>query len=180
MRLFVSIDLPQEVMDYISLLGQDLLAQNLFEGRLTKPEQLHLTLQFIGEVSDEKAVAIQGALQSIKMPSFSACLGALGVFPAVENVRIIWIGLQAPELTILSKKIHAVLKPLVKLDDRSFVNHITIARVKKVNDFSTLQAYFESIRVDPLCFTVNEFVLKRSDLSSLGAQHALVESYFLQ
>ena len=143
MRLFISINFPQEVIKYISLLQKQLEAKNLFEGKLIKPEQLHLTLQFIGDVPEEKASEIQQTLQAINMPPFKVCLGSLGVFPAQDHIRIIWLDLKGQELTMLAHQIHQALKPLVDLEERPFVGHITIARVKKVKNTQELQDYLK-------------------------------------
>ena len=179
MRLFISIDFPQEVINYISLLAKQLVEQNLFEGKLIKPEQLHLTLQFIGDVPEEKVPSLKQALQSISMPSFKACLGSLGVFPAQDHIRIIWLDLKSKELNALAQKVHNVLQPLVDLEDRPFLSHITIARVKKVKNIETLHDYLNTIEVEPLCFTINSFILKESTLLPSGPEYSDIKIYQL-
>ena len=114
------------------------------------------------------------------MKFFNACLGTWGVFSDQKQICIIWIGLLAPELVILAKKVNVVLRSLVPLQNRFFESHVTIARVKKINDCFALQTYFESIKVEPISFTVNNFLLKRSDLFSQRAQYSLIEGYSLQ
>lgn len=180
MRLFVSIEFPPEIIAYLTQLQHQLFAQKLFEGTLTKPEQLHLTLQFIGDVSEKQVPEIQRALRSISMKPFQASLGSLGVFSSQNHIRIVWIDIQAKELVNLVQNVNIVLEPKVVLEEREFVNHITLARVKKVPDKATLISYLKSIKPKPICFMVNNFILKQSILTSQGAEYSDVERYVLE
>ena len=74
MRLFVSIDLPQDTVKYINAVQQEIADQNLFEGRLTQPDTIHITLKFLGDIDEKQIPEIQKALRLITMPSFKICL----------------------------------------------------------------------------------------------------------
>lgn len=180
MRLFVSIEFPQEVIMFLTQLQQQLSAQKLFEGTLTKPEQLHFTLQFIGEVQEKQVQIIQQALRSLPIEPFQICLGSLGVFPSQNHIRILWIDAQAKELIDLAHNVNSILEPIVDLEEREFVGHITLARVKKVFDKEKLITYLKSIEIEPICFTGNEFILKQSILTPQGAEYFNVERYGLK
>ena len=178
MRLFVSIDLPQDTRKYIAAVQQELADQNLFEGRLTQPDAIHITLKFLGEVDEKQISEIQKALRSIKMPSFKVCLkNKLGVFPSENNIRIIWLGLESKELEPLTKQVHAALEQFVPDEEREFVGHLTIARVNNVKDKEKLLNYLRSVTIKFLCFEAKEFVLKSSYLTAVGPEHTDIERY---
>lgn len=178
-RLFIAIDLPPEIIKELFDIQQQLRKQSSFQATYVKPEQLHLTLAFLGDVAPNNIDVIKQVLQLIKMPSFQACLGKLGYFPDEKYIHIIWIELLAKQLHELALQIAQTLKPLVVLETREFVSHITLARVKKVFDRDSAISHIQSIGIPLLCFTVNQFILKESILSSQGSTYLDIKRYSL-
>ena len=67
--------------------------------RWVRPEGLHITLKFLGNVKDEKRGAIEGALNTMRSPGFTLSLHNIGVFPTPKHPRVLWIGIDSgPEL----------------------------------------------------------------------------------
>ena len=125
-RCFISINLPEEAINYIKEIQEQIKKQNLFLGKFTEPENLHLTLKFLRETTDEKIQKIKEKLKQIKFKKFQAETSELGVF-SEKFLRIIWIKLENCEN--LQKQIDKSLKELFEPESR-FMSHITIARVK--------------------------------------------------
>ncbi|HET6527662.1 MAG TPA: RNA 2',3'-cyclic phosphodiesterase, partial [Balneolaceae bacterium] len=65
--------------------------------RWQKPEQFHLTLKFLGDVSGDKIPAFQAAFSKIQLPAFSLSLQGLGYFPKGKKPRILWAGIEQNE-----------------------------------------------------------------------------------
>jgi 2'-5' RNA ligase len=176
-RLFVAIDLPQEVINEIIAVQQQLSFRHLFEGRITHLEHLHLTLKFIGEVDEQTHIDVQKALENLSFPAITSSLGHLGSFKGEEGTSIIWIALEGEELAALAHAINEILAPLLPADQREFVSHVTIARVKSVPDEERLQKYLEDAIVPALQFELKEFTLKDSVISDNGSYYTVIERY---
>src|SRR3989304_2756462 len=92
MRTFVAIDLPAEIHRQIAQL-QDLLQPTTMQVRWTRPEGLHLTLKFIGEIPPEKVEEATRRLASIRVPApLSLQVRGSGYFPNERSPRVIWLG----------------------------------------------------------------------------------------
>ena len=91
-RCFIAIDLPREAIAVIKYFQEIIKKKNLFTGKFTEPENLHLTLKFLGEIDDDKIEEIKKRLGEIKFNNFEASLGEIGVF-SKRVVRIVWVKL---------------------------------------------------------------------------------------
>jgi 2'-5' RNA ligase len=175
MRTFISIDLPREAIAEIERIQMIIKKKNIFTGKFTEPENLHITLKFLGEISDETLEKVKKALKEIKFPEFEAKLGDAGIF-SESFIRIIWVKLNGKGNFDLQKQIDEKLKDIFPVESR-FMSHITIARVKKVPDKPGFLKYLESIKPKEIKFLVNEFSLKKSELKSEGPVYSDIEVY---
>jgi len=174
-RCFIAIDLPREAINSIKEIQKLLKKQNLFNGSFTEPENLHLTLKFLGEI-DEKAVEeIKKILQGIKFNEFEAGLGEIGVF-SKEFIKIIWMKLNDKGIFDLQKQIDEKLKGMFEPEER-FMSHITIARVKNIGDKKALLDYVQKIKTKNIKFKIGRFFLKKSGLFPEGPVYEDLESY---
>ena len=179
-RLFVAVDMPEAVTQYIERIQDALRRQDLFMGRFTKPEQVHITLKFIGEVPSCQVSGIGVVLQGIKVDKMKAQLGGLDVFAVGNKIKIIYIRVICPELTNLAKQVEDVLLAWCEREKRDFVSHATIARVKRVDDKQRLRKVVSQFEVQPMQFVFDSFVLKQSVLLSEGPIYKTVETYPLR
>jgi 2'-5' RNA ligase len=173
-RLFVAIDLPEPVVEELAL-----FCCGMPGARWVAPEQLHLTLRFIGEVDGGLFREIQEALIGVAGKAFDLRVKGFGYFPPRKQPRVLWAGVEpADEVTLLRNRVE---KELVRLglepEPRKFSPHITLARlhetpVGKVTQFLGGNGLYAS----PL-FTVSEFHLYSSVLTSRGAIHTIEASY---
>lgn len=138
-RLFVALPLPEDTRERLAGLGFGLKGV-----RWVPPENLHITLRFIGEVEEGLAREIDAALLDLRAPAFSLGLSGLGLFGTGAKMRILWAGVEkSPALLTLRGRIEAALRPLgLAPDGRNYSPHITLARLDKP-DPARLQAFVE-------------------------------------
>ena len=131
MRVFVSIEISNdEVINSIKNF-QKLIK---IDAKPTELKNLHFTLQFLGEVSEQIIDKIIQSLNTIKFSKFDISLKGIGVFPKLKSPKIIWIGTDEKSGKImieLSKKVEKALEPLGFSPDKPFKPHITVFRIKK-------------------------------------------------
>lgn len=135
MRLFVAVDLPEETKRAIAG-EQRRIAAALVRTRdslkLVKPEQLHLTLLFLGEVQEARVPPVIEAMNAaVDLPTFDIAFGGAGVFPPRGAPRVLWIGVTegAAALISLQTEIAERIRVLgIAFDDRPFQPHLTVGR----------------------------------------------------
>lgn len=178
-RLFIALDFPRNILDELIAVQMKLRALQLYDGKYIVPEQIHLTLKFIGAVEGQHIPFVQAALRSIRYPSFEGCVGRLGVLPDERCIRIIWVDLVSDGLVGLVGEIEKALAPLCKLEERPFLSHITLVRVKHVFKKQELVQALSGIHLQKTCFKATEFILKKSDMTDLGSIYTDLEHYYL-
>jgi len=176
-RCFIALDLPREAINEIKKTQNLIWKKTLFTGKITEPENLHLTLKFLGEINEDKINEIRKRLREIKPKSFEAELGEVGIF-SKQFIKIIWVKLNGKGVFQLQKEIDNKLKDLFEPEQR-FMGHITIARVKNVKDKEELIEYLENLKIKRIKFKVNEFILKNSELMPEGPVYLDIEKYAL-
>ncbi len=174
MRLFVAIDLPDNIKEQVAR-----LCCGLPGARWVRPEQLHLTLRFIGEVDGGMFQDIQEGLGDTGVDQFTLQLDGVGFFPPRGRPRVVWVGLRPCDgLLHLQRRIESCLVALgLEPETRKFAPHITIARLKntppaRVGRFLENHNLFCSTP-----FPVAEFFLYSSILGRNGAVHRIEAGY---
>lgn len=177
MRAFIAIELGKECIEEILRIQKLLRKRVFFNGKYTESENLHLTLKFLGEISEEQAIEVKKRLSLIKFNEFSAELGEVGVF-SPDFVKIIWVKLDGKKIWKLQKEADEKLKNLFPAEAR-FMSHVTIARVKNVGDKKGFLEYLKSVKPRKIKFKVNNFILKKSELLPEGPVYNDIEEYRL-
>ncbi len=160
-RCFIAIDLPEEIKKEILKIQKQIPE---FKGKLIEEENLHLTLKFLSEITNEKADLAKEKLKKIKFNKFNAKLGEIGVF-SESFIRIVWVKLE--NCDELQKEIDSSLNGLFKKEER-FMSHLTIARVKSIKDKKEFINKLNEIKARHTEFEVNSFALKKSTLTEKG------------
>jgi len=175
MRVFIAIDF-KELRDYLNaILG----AIDTSSAKLNEVSTFHLTLKFLGEVSDDNIALIKEKLKQIKFEPFTLTLSKLGIFPNENYIKVIWVGLNPPSPVIdLQKKIEDSLKEFNTKKDYDFHPHITLARVKFVKDKENFVKNLKEIRIEPKQINVKDFRLIKSTLSPDGPIYEDLEIFF--
>ena len=174
MRLFVGIPLPEDVR---ARLGE--LKGGLLGARWVRPENLHLSLRFIGEVPGGDEADIDEALATIEAPGFPLALSELGFFDRRRRVHAVWagIGMSEPMVRLRAKVEQALVRLGHEPEHRKFKPHVTIARLKG-GAATEAGLYLEShagFAAGP--FTVDTFTLYESHLGHGGAHYEALAEY---
>lgn len=175
MRLFVAIPLPEAVKNVIvrSCRSFPLL-------RWVRPEQLHLTLRFIGEAPPEQLPVLTSALAEVAVPAFDLQTDGCGFFPDERRPQVFWLGLvPAPELLRMQAEIEtALLAAGLPGETRPFVPHLTLLRFN-VRPRPELPAEIgrNFAGLPPQRFPCSGFNLYSSLLTPAGAIHTVEAVY---
>lgn len=175
-RTFVAIDLPSRLQEALSGLEKE-LQEARAPVTWVKPERIHLTLKFLGDVAPERIPEIQKILDEVAQSAspFRVEPAGCGAFPTLKQMRVIWVGLQG-EGTALSCLQQAVEEAMVQLgfkrEERPFKPHLTLGRVKGRQHLRLLQELLlerQSFKAE--AFDVTELVLYKSELRPEGARY---------
>jgi len=166
-RTFIAIEVnDQDVLNSIHKIQAEL---NI-KAKSVELHNMHFTVQFLGEVSEEMIGKISDALNSIEFSAFSITFASIGVFPKPNSPRVIWIGVTdgINELEKLAEMIRSKLSDIGFSQDKKFKPHVTIFRVKnKIEDLPSKLEKFSSCSFGKQL--VSEIKLKKSELSNQGS-----------
>ncbi len=177
-RCFVALDLSRQVINEIRRIQFQLKKQIKFNCKYTEPENLHLTLKFLGEINDKAIDDVKKKLKEIEFSNFDVSLGEVGAFQSRQSY-VIWVELNNKFIRKLQKLVDNKLKDLFKSEHR-FMGHITIVRSKKMKlPSKELKSYLSTIKPKKIKFNINKFFLKKSELFETGPVYSDLESYGL-
>ncbi len=173
-RTFIAIDLPESIRTAIQTIQTDLRSSG-FKAKWARPENVHLTLKFLGDVDTHLITKINASIKTSVKEIASFRLGGrgLGVFPNSRRPRVLWMGLfgQIGALLRLQKKIEAQLVLLgFNKEKRTFTGRLTIGRIKgkaPLRQVNRILTQYETFVTDP--FTVKEVFLFKSQLTPEGS-----------
>lgn len=165
MRLFIALEF-NELKEYFYSL-QDKIKFNT--GRFIFPKTFHMTLKFIGEFDENKVEIVQRILEKVKFEQFSVKLSKAGFFPTEKYIRVIWIGVKPEEEVIkLQHKIDKALEELNFRPEKNFKPHITLARVKVLQEKNEFVENIKSLVIEEKEITLKNFKLVKSELTPEG------------
>ena len=180
MRLFAALSIPAAVLENLSTVIRELRRADAHP-RWVNPDNLHVTLKFIGEVPAEKLKAIGDVLASIRSTDeLTLEFRDVGFFPNGRRPNVAWIGIAAsPNLAPLVAAMNNTLTPLgIPNEQREFVPHLTLARFKATRVSAALQAEIEKWKDRSFgTLRTREFHLVQSRLKSTGAEYTTLRSF---
>ncbi len=172
MRAFIAIDLPEPVRSALRR-EQTAFRSICPDARWTRPEGIHLTLKFLGEITEAQVREVAEALAKLdRFETFSVEVKGFGFFPDARRPRVLWAGVEAlPGLNQLAQKVEDAMEKLgFARENRPFRPHLTLARFGNPRAQPKLEDGLEEMRETLLgCFEVSEFFLFESKLSGAGA-----------
>ncbi len=169
-RIFVAVDIPEDIQNKV-IEVQKMLPE--LKGKMTYKHNLHLTLKFLGEQPIEMINKIKTQLKTVNFQEINAKIDEVGVF-SEDFIRIVW--LRVKNCDELQKKIDESLSYRFKKEYR-FMGHLTIARVKKVNDKNLFLNRLSQIKLPEIIFSVDNFRLKESVLTPEGPIYKTIKEY---
>jgi 2'-5' RNA ligase len=183
-RLFIAIDISEEVRAAIEGHVNALKGFQNKSVRWEKPEKIHLTLKFLGDTAVAKVPQI-GALLSEAASNrhcFDLTAQGTGVFPSQDKARVLWIGLNRIEpLEQLHADIENRLESIdIPKEDRRFSPHLTIARIRDARQAKPVIEQHIALEFGPVRLSVNEITLYESKLLRSGSVYSAIEKYPLE
>ena len=168
MRVFVAIDLPEELKNKIGQIQQELKACDL-DCKWVKPQNIHLTLKFLGEAEKEEIDEMKQTLKSAakEFRAFKVSFKEFGFFPQEREPRVLFVSTDNEENL---KNIVSALSPQENLPvgrQGKFKSHITLARLKSNKNVDCLKRRIKSI-VFTESFEVKDITLFKSKLNAQG------------
>jgi 2'-5' RNA ligase len=132
-RAFVAVFPPPEVQEALAGAARGLPVVG--KARLTPPANLHLTLKFLGDVSEDDLSRVAEALESLRErhEPFEAGISGFGAFPSPKKARILWagVGQGSDRLCALAEDVEESLEPLgFERENRIYVPHLTLGRAR--------------------------------------------------
>jgi len=176
-RLFVALDLPEEIKRSLEPLGR-----GLGDVRWLEPDQQHLTLRFLGQLDNGWTRDVAEALALVPGVPFELRLKGIGHFPLRGEPQVLWVGVEKSlELQRLKRRVDRVLGDAgLEPERRKFTPHVTIARIRGPLSPTRLGTYLmrhSLYRSEP--FPVSSFHLFTSWLRPAGAEYQIEASYEL-
>jgi 2'-5' RNA ligase len=151
----------------------------------SRPENIHLTVKFFGNVDQAKVPLISAALQRAvrEFGPIEIQVGKTGVFPRASRPQVLWIGIEDPSGGL--SRLHARLEDECgregfPKEERAFRPHLTIARIRKPGNASRLADTHLRIEFAPVEITLSELVLFRSELSPKGSKYTAISRHRLE
>jgi 2'-5' RNA ligase len=180
MRAFIAIDLPEAIHAALKRRREEFRSA-CRDARWTRPEGIHLTLKFLGEISDAQVEEVTGALAALgSFEPFPVEVKGYGFFPNARRPRVFWVGVEAPPaLGELARRVETALeKRGFAPEQRAFTPHLTLARFPAPRPQPALEALLERQAEAELGrFEAAEFFLFESKLSPQGAQYRKVARF---
>jgi len=143
MRTFIAIEISEEIRDSLAQIQSHLKYAGA-DVKWVVPGNIHLTLKFLGEITEERCAKVKSALDSIAATAkpFELSIKDIGAFPKLEYPRVIWVGLDkgAKESVDLAAKVDDALSTLgFQKETRPFAAHLTIGRVRSSKNKEALK-----------------------------------------
>ncbi len=187
-RIFIALELNEALQRHLSGIIRQ-MASALPNLRWVDPLSIHLTLAFLGELSDEQLAEAMHATEAVaqSIAAFDYRLAHVGVFGSQRQPRVIWVGIEEPSGTLL--RLHHVLNRELEqrgfdVDARPFSPHLTLSRVKaplKPEEVQTLHHFLDGKRgfaASP-SYHVSHINVMKSELSRAGAKYTCLKAYSL-
>lgn len=184
-RAFIAISIPPAVQNMVENI-QDRFKQIRAPIRWVKPSNLHLTLKFLGNITEEQ---IEGAKKCLKeagqgVNSFTLKTTETGCFPNLNYPKVLWLGFSDPDGQ-LHKLVENIELQLQKIgfqpESRKFTPHLTIGRIKSSKgkkDFIRMLHKEKNVSCDDICVTC--FKLIKSDLKPSGPEYSVLHTFNLK
>jgi RNA 2',3'-cyclic 3'-phosphodiesterase len=179
-RLFIGITVPRTIKNTIQMIRTTVDAPDDLI-RWISGNNVHLTLSYLGEVSDDRIEALTKSLKSkIDTSSFRLSVEGTGLFPSIERLHTLWLGIDKGRTSILELQDivdQTVMEFKQKKEEHRFEPHVTIARVSKMKSSISIDlSLFLNALYSPMEFDVNSIHLFESELMLKGTKYtSLVE-----
>jgi len=189
MRLFVSVDPQVSLADTVETVQAEFSEADGLN--FVDPKQAHFTLKFLGETNPERLNKIKTAIRDAvdeasvdpfdeaSVDPFNCTIGGLGVFPSLEYITVVWVGVREgkgdAELTRLHEAVEAEMSVLgFEAESHEFTPHITLARMTNARGKSVVQEVVQETDPTVGMFRVDSVQLTESTQTDSGPEYETV------
>jgi len=181
-RIFFAVPISEEVRNLLNDIQSDMrdLPGKI---RWVPPEDVHLTIKFIGEVEEEVATNLQSQVDDLSLPErFSITVNRTGVFPHPRRPRVLWVGTEdSTSLEQIATQLDAAFEEYgIEPETREFHPHLTLGRVKGRGLPGETLNQFLNYEVPKISMPVESVVCYESVLKSSGAEYTALHTTHLQ
>lgn len=183
-RMFCAFELPDSLRLLIKEHSQTVRAAvPEAAASWSRPDNIHLTVKFFGNVDQPKIAAISAAAERVikEFSPIQIAVGGTGVFPKPNRPQVLWIGIDdsSGRLSQLHERLEdEFAREGFPKEERAFRPHLTIARIRKTHDASRLAQTHLAMKFSEVELTLNELILFRSELSPKGSKYTAISSHF--
>ena len=178
-RTFIAIELPDPIISFLKKIQEGLRPYG-FKVRWVKPENIHLTLKFLGDIHagdvQKVGAAISESIREYAAISLSA--KGIGTFPGIKRPRVIWVGItgQQNELSGLQKRLDHDLSTIgFEKEKRRFKGHLTLGRAKgKIDARQMMDTIVACGGFTSDVFSVRNITFFQSHLQKAGAVYTRI------
>jgi len=172
-RAFISIDIDSpEIISKIMQIQKEIESLNAAKMKPVEPQNLHYTIRFLGNITNEQVDEIYKILQKVELEPFQLVVKGMGAFPSISRPRVIWVGAGEGSEKVISiyDQIEKGLRKLgFKPEGKQYIPHCTIFRVKFITKKPVLTKKLTDLANITLGnIEVNSVKLKRSQLTPKG------------
>src|ERR1051326_1341118 len=176
-RVFCAFELPESLRVRIKEHAQRVReAVTDAAASWSRPENIHLTLKFFGNVDQAKALGISDVLARVakEFSAVGVAVGGTGVFPRPSRPQVLWIGIddRTGALAKLQKRVEdECAREGFPKEDRAFRPHLTIARIRNSHNANHLAEAHLKLEFASVEVSLSELVLFHSELSPKGSKY---------
>ncbi|HBE73279.1 MAG TPA: RNA 2',3'-cyclic phosphodiesterase [candidate division Zixibacteria bacterium] len=183
LRCFVALEVPADIQEILGRASARLAGSGADVGWV-KPENIHLTLKFLGEIPQGRALQVGMAVSRLKgrIGPVPAALGGLGAFPVLHKPRVVWAGLSqgTEECGRVFAAVEGELADMgFQREEREFSPHLTLGRVRSDRNVGELVKLIGETGLEPVEFSLKALTLMKSSLTPQGSVYEPMNTAYL-
>jgi len=178
MRAFIAVSCPPDLRKGLAGVREEVKGSG--DMKFVEPDNIHLTVKFLGVIDEGRVDKIVCALDKVKVTPFDASLKGLGVFPGRGSPKVLWAGIDSGCLSFeeLHRKVDDALLSLGFQRDDRFTCHYTLARIKHIQDRDAFNLVLDKYAAKGFgSFKVSEMSLMESFLQRDGPVYSEVRRF---
>jgi len=180
-RSFLAVDLESDIVLRRLTTLQSLLVKTGADLKLVKPQNMHITIRFLGNIIPTMTEEIYSIMKKIQFKPFTAHIVSLGAFPNPNYARVIWAGIYqgAEQLKFIFNQLEPLLQGLgFTPDPKGFSPHLTIARIRSARNKVQLAKFItENANYEFGTIKVQTLRLKKSDITPSGPIYSTIREF---
>lgn len=178
-RVFISINVPDHIKNELGNVIQLLQEKKICKGRYVPKHNVHITLKFLGSISQQQLHEVEQRLSEVMFPSLTLQFEGFDFFSHGRHGYILFASFISEQLTKLALAINTTLQGLFDPEHQAFVNHATLARIHKSCDIEKIMDEIKDIKIDKELFTIKSFELMESEITNIGSKYTVIKQYAL-